>query len=1090
MTRSSRMASGLLPLLLTALTGVEATAAADWPTYGGDTQRSQATATDLSLPLSPAWQHVPRHEPQPGWPGPAKNDYWHRRHGLQPRVTYDRAFHVAVVGDRVFFGSSADDRVVCLDADTGREHWSFFTEGPVRLAPAVWKGRVYAGSDDGSVYCLSSDTGDLLWQRRIGPNDRKCIGNGRMISRWPVRSGVLVTDGVAYAAAGLFPTSEGAFLCALNATTGEEIYRRKVSLPCQGYLLASSEHLLIPSGRTAPGLYSRDNGAFVDTVGSPGGCYAVITDAAIVAGAGDGAGELEATEPATRRRLFTFSGRHLIARDDCHFIQSKGKLASLDGRRFLAFARDRTEIEKDLERLKRNPGNREEERRAELNRKLADLSQSMEACWHWRKPCEELDSLILAGTLLFAGGDGQVSAYRVENGECAWSTKVEGRAYGLAAAGEALFVSSDTGQICCFRPAESPPSNPNGVATEAIDAPVDLETVKHEETAKKILTLSGADQGLCLVLGAGDGMLAYQIARHSRLRVIAVSEDAAEAARVRKLLDRLGVYGDRVVVHHVTGASLPYPDYFANLIVSQERLEERRLSADPTEVARVLRPAGGVVCLAGPSGSSRPAFDDWLASRAWQGMDSRAADGGWTLIRRKPLKGAGQWTHGLADPGNTSCSSDDYVKGNLEIQWFGNPGPRPMADRHHRNVVPLAKDGRLFIPGDDQIIVLDAYNGVQLWKREFADSRRLGAFLDCNNMVVDDRALHFVEHDRCHELDLDTGQTLKTHRLPRKDGRPMQHWGYLARVGEVILGTASKPQAHYSEQSRNADLALWYDNMALVTGERLFALDSKSGECLWQHASGLIVHTTLAVGDGCVFFIETHSPKALANELGRVPVGDLQDGPNYLVAIDLATGEQRWKRVLDFADYRHIVYVNYAQQKLLLSGNRYVDGRLWYFFTAIDSATGKDVWKQSHNADFKPGGDHGEQNRHPTIVGDTVYTYPLAYRLHTGEPVAGWRFNRMGHGCGNIAASAHSIFWRGGNPWRMDLAPGSAPQRINNVTRLGCWINAIPAGGLLLVPEASSGCTCAFPLQTSLAYAPAKAHGLDNSIALPAQNTD
>jgi hypothetical protein len=43
---------------------------------------------------------------------------------------------------------------------------------------------------------------------------------------------------------------------------------------------------------------------------------------------------------------------------------------------------------------------------------------------------------------------------------------------------------------------------------------------------------------------------------------------------------------------------------------------------------------------------------------------------------------------------------------------------------------------------------------------------------------------------------------------------------------------------------------------------------------------------------------------------------------------------------------------------------------------------------------------------------------------------------------------------------------------LNRVTRSGCWINMIQAGGLVLVPEASSGCTCGFPLQTSLAYIP------------------
>jgi len=149
-----------------------------------------------------------------------------------------------------------------------------------------------------------------------------------------------------------------------------------------------------------------------------------------------------------------------------------------------------------------------------------------------------------------------------------------------------------------------------------------------------------------------------------------------------------------------------------------------------------------------------------------------------------------------------------------------------------------------------------------------------------------------------------------------------------------------------------------------------------------------------------------------------------------------------------------------------------VGGRLWYFFRGIEADSGRIVWHRSHNSGYKPGGSHGEQNRHPTIVGDTVYTYPLAYKLHTGEPLEGWKFSRHGHGCGNISASATNLFWRGGNPWRWDLAPGGEASKVNSVNRPGCWINIIPAGGMLLIPEASSGCTCAYPLQTSIAYVP------------------
>jgi hypothetical protein len=55
-----------------------------------------------------------------------------------------------------------------------------------------------------------------------------------------------------------------------------------------------------------------------------------------------------------------------------------------------------------------------------------------------------------------------------------------------------------------------------------------------------------------------------------------------------------------------------------------------------------------------------------------------------------------------------------------------------------------------------------------------------------------------------------------------------------------------------------------------------------------------------------------------------------------------------------------------------------------------------------------------------------------------------------------------------------DLRPGQAPTRLNADSRTGCFINNIlPAAGLALIPEASSGCTCEFPVQASMAYAPA-----------------
>ena len=1378
--------------------------AADWPTYSHDAARSAVTDESLRLPLKAAWTYASPHPPAPAWPDPARHDYWHSKHHLNPRVVYDRAFHVAVAGDAVFFGSSADDRVVCLGLADGKPRWEFFTEGPVRLAPTVAGGKVYVGSDDGWVYCLSASDGRLLWKTRPGPDDRRCIGNGRMISRWPVRTGVVVDGDTAYCAAGLFPTTEGVYLCALDAAGGRELWKQKIDQPAQGYLLASPDRLYVPSGRTGPGAFDRKDGRGQGGVASAGGGYALVADDIVAAGPGDTAGQIDLSDAATRQQIVSFGGLHLIARDSRYYVHSRTHLAALDRATYLPLARQRAALQAELKKLGKRKDAEANAERARLKEQIADRTAAMEACWLWRTPCTDPYALILAGDTLVAGGEGRVVAHRADDGQPVWSGNVNGRAYGLAAAGGRLLVSTSQGAITCFengtgatgaattpqekkpaprpplparldtatlgwwifRPdcirdatvrdladkaaatvrgpvameqhegidallldgaasvaitedlaspalprqtltaeawvridepiewggivgalrdngndekgwllgyrnnrfsfavagaagnrmtyltassafqpgrwyhvagtydgavmtiyvngkpagasrdqsgpiayppktfydigayhddnefhpmsgavhevrvwskaltaeavrrrynekaarfpvslfAESPSAHPNADATTVIEwestldgpavveygtsrdtltgkadatadagrfhatipalapnrtcwyrvvlagdrtgrrashlfsfrtptdpfalpspYPTDTWTPLYERAAAVAVKQCGTSKGFCLVLDAGTGRLAYEIARRSDLRVVGIERDARKVADARRALSRVGAYGKRIVIHHTAGDGdrLPYPPYFANLVVSDAAVVGGPLPPAREEILRVLRPCGGVVCIGRPEGDS--SVKAWLAASTWDGADARVLDenGLWAVVRRGPLPGAGEWTHGLADPGNTACSGDERVAGPLQVQWFGRPGPREMADRHHRNVSPLAKDGRLFVPGDGQVTAVDAYNGTELWTRLIPDSRRLGAFLDSSNMAVDDAALYFAAQDTCHQFGVATGETRRKIPMPQLIRGETRHWGYLAPADGLLVGSGRRPHAAYFRQSREADAALWNDKMALVTSDYLFALGPAGGKPRWIYKSGLILNTTLTIGGGRIYFVESHSPKALADKVGRMPMTAFLDGPNTLVALDLETGRTLWKKEADLANCRHIAYINYAAEKLVLSGNKYIDKRLWYFFWGIEADSGSVVWHRSHNAEYKPGGEHGEQNRHPTIVGNTVYAYPLAYTLHSGEPIEGWKFSRHGHGCGNISASAHNLFWRGGNPWRWDLTPGGQASKVNSVNRPGCWINIIPAGGMLLIPEASSGCTCAYPLQTSIAYVPA-----------------
>lgn len=907
---------------------------ADWPTYLHDGRRSGWTASRLALPLRLQWVRKARLAPQPAWPPPARHDYWHYKRNLKPRVIYDRAFHLVAAGEIVCFGSSADDKVYCLDAATGRQRWSFFTGGPVRLAPTIADGKVLFGSDDGWAYCLRADDGSLLWRRRLAEGDRRIPGNGRVMSLWPVRTGVLVADGAAHFCAGLFPV-QGVYRAAADLRTGRLLARERVEASAQGYLAIRSGRIFAPTGRDPAGT--------------------------------------------------------LMAR-----LKRRGKFVG------------------------------------------AGLG-----------PAEYPCAFIGAGGMFVAGGRGKVAVFDANGDRRAWQAAVDGRAYSLAVARGRLLVGTDKGTTYCFAPGGggakviSPP--------KVVDVPCADAALRRRcaEAADRIIEQSGTRRGYCLLLGSAQGRLAWELARRSELRIVGIEPDAGKVAAARRALNAAGLYGRRVAIHHGRLDKLPYTDYLFNVVAAGAIVTGGSFGGSRAEAVRVLRPGGGVALLG-----------------------AGAAD----VVRRAPLDGAGEWTHMFAEPGNTACSGDRIVGGPMTVQWFGRPGPREQIDRHHRNVPPLYKDGRLFVPGDEIVTAVDPYNGTILWRISVPASRRLGVFLDCGSMAVDGERLYVAAGEQCLGFDVRTGRRRAAYAMPPRAAGAggKRSWGYVARTGRLLVGSERKARAGYREVSREADDALWYDHMKLVTSDGLFAVDAAGGKLAWQYRSGVILNTTIALSERRAFFVASRSPAALADELGRMTMPTFLPGPNDLVALDLRTGKVAWKRPVDLADCRLIAYLNCSGGHLVLSGCKYVDGRLWYFIHGIDAATGEQLWRRSHNTNFKPKGGHGEQNRHPTIVGETVYAYPLAYNLRTGKPVEGWRFSRHGHGCGNLSASGRCLFWRGNNPWMWPLGGRGAPTRLDAVTRPGCFINIIPAGGLVLVPEASSGCTCNYPMQASIAFRPAR----------------
>ena len=161
-----------LVLLGTSFTTAKGLRAADWPAYRHDLARSGVTEEALPVPLHPQWVYTAAHPPRPAWPEPGRE---------LNRVAFDYAYEVTAAGGLVYFGSSADHKVYAIGLDGGRPRWSFFTEGPVRFAPAIDAGRVFVASDDGRLYCLSAADGAPLWRFQMATPDAP---TARRPTRW------------------------------------------------------------------------------------------------------------------------------------------------------------------------------------------------------------------------------------------------------------------------------------------------------------------------------------------------------------------------------------------------------------------------------------------------------------------------------------------------------------------------------------------------------------------------------------------------------------------------------------------------------------------------------------------------------------------------------------------------------------------------------------------------------------------------------------------------------------------------------------------------------------------------------------------
>lgn len=459
-------------LALVVAAGLPQALGADWPAYQHDNRRSGITAESLKPPLSKAWVYSSPQPPQPAWPGHAKWDAYAEIKDIESMRNFDPVFFVTVVGDRVTFGSSADDAAHCLDAKTGQEQWTCFTDGAVRLPPAHHDGKVYFGSDDGNVYCLDTAGGKVAWKYRPSTDPRCVLNNGKLVSQWPIRTGVTVQDGKVYFGASLLPWSVS-YLCAIDAGTGGDkgdgLYKRvHPEVVTQGVMLASDNSLYVSQGRSTPLKFNRATGELIGSFGKSGngGVFGVLApDDVFIHGLGQNHGsfgELRSFDTANRDQIATFpSATCMVLTDRIAYLQSRTDFAAFERVRYLDIERRRTalmnrreELDKQIKDLLksgkaaevRNPA----EELKETNLQISKLSRELGTCYLWKQPAKHPHAIILAGQTLYCGGTGEVAAFDAKDGKALWQAPVDGKAHGLAVANGRLFVSTDRGSIYCF----------------------------------------------------------------------------------------------------------------------------------------------------------------------------------------------------------------------------------------------------------------------------------------------------------------------------------------------------------------------------------------------------------------------------------------------------------------------------------------------------------------------------------------------------------------------------------------------------------------------------------------------------------------
>jgi outer membrane protein assembly factor BamB len=1041
--------------------------AADWPAYKHDAARSSTSSEKVALPLSQqwSWQGAP---PAPAWEEPGRS--------INP-LDFDYAPQPVAASGLVFVASNADDTLRAFDAATGKIKWQYTANAPIRFAPQIDAGRCYFAADDGIIRCIDAATGTKVWDKRLALNSDTVIANGRLASRWPCRSGVLVRDGVVYTTAGMWP-SEGVYIFALDAASGREIWCNDTScyeyieyphVPSasfggpapQGQLLATSDTLLVPTGRGAPAGYDLKTGRLVQytagsEVGHKGGTNATVLGGTVFVTA-------VGWEPDVPPRL---------GESPDHFADSLVAFTARTGKEewkpTAAMKEIAPEWKKPHWRGQIAAGLLGRPRAVVTANRVYAFGNGMADAWEingndaklkWSKPRPRVYAEVLTANALLLGEDGRVVAIDPETGNELWQAPAKGQVRGLAVADGRIFVSTSTGALYTFAAG----------AAAAPSVPFVPESHAQEQVPGVVMSALGKMQnagGFAVVAGGDNTSIAELIATSTKCHVLCLLSDpkAVDAGRARLL--KSGQYGTRITV--LAPESLKLPSYIASLVVISG--DGGKLS--PAESYRILRPAGGVLCWADAAAKVPP------------GVPAEEVQG--NLVIRGRLKGAFDF--------DGAVEADERVRWPLEFTWFGGPNGQLQKARHTRPRTPLVGNGRIYVFGENTVVAVDAYNGTELWRRRFDGDIGKDA-----PAKADDRSLYVAVGSSVVRIDGATGKYVelfadKLQALPTLDASKPLHIDSAMRSG--ASGTID-----ISQTPEGLQIVLTSKSAAPQADDAWeLAFDFRPAAKRLE-APGAGTFQIVMGADGVQRALPTFehpSPKVQKLPDGRVSLtfawGDLEKlvgskPTDFLLAADL----KLWNSKLDLTLWDRPLVTgrghgpNDAEAAIVLGAKQKADDKILSPYLPIpvrsmggcplvvekNKLAGLPLLAQRRaNADLSDFGALAKPDKDPSA---TVLPRAKGFELPTrAEPFTGENNSldyTPSYGCSGIISSAVMDFLRSGCIGMYDRLDDSGMRNISGI-RSGCGQTLMPALGMLLYAEGTGNCLCTYNYATSFGMAP------------------